>query len=566
MFTCRIPSPTLSLARLLLLGACLSSSAAAQTPFDDGVTGTISWPSSSLSAPPTRAFAGEFTNDRYRDIIYLCGSQAVMAYGVGYHNYVQVLPGDVVDIARLPKQAGYDEDGVIILNDTGLRKLTRWSAGAWAVAGLNDSVEWKSAVRVVTGDVDDDGKLDAVGVAADLRTVLVSSDVLHDPSAPTSFTMTGDILDLLIADWSPAPAIVILSTDGMFVRTHTNAVVIDYPGGTYDAAQLTLVNDASVSHQAVGAVYTVAGSDYVSIVDKDGPNSFKSLGAIGAISIAAGDVDQNGVDDVVVLQRFNHWGLLWHNAGSANGGLGALQGVDLEIPPAAPASGMSAQAVLSDFTNDGDADLVVHVAASATYPNPAEDPRLLGFENNSFDHSLLAPEAKSGVYSYSFNQKEGELLLNVEVPSNSSYSPTDVEFFVWTQGDSSAPVDPVAHEHDFGGIDALGYAQISFTAEEEDVETSKLYHIEMRPVVRNGGGAVAGVGPTSVWSFATAGGDVTELQNQGSGDTVELDIYVLDWLRIMTFLEEEERVLTPSAVDTEKVPPMEEPPNPFGGN
>ena len=68
---------------------------------------------------------------------------------------------------------------------------------------------------------------------------------------------------------------------------------------------------------------------------------------------------------------------------------------------------------------------------------------------------------------------------------------------------------------------------------------------------------------TAVWSFATPTDDVTGLELEYGNDGVKIRVFMVDQFLYLDAQDEDERVLTPSAVQGEKVPPIEEPPDPF---
>lgn len=542
--------------RWLFLAAipiCVQPAFARQDPFAGGGSSTIPWPAETIEGAPGRAVAGDFTGDLRQDVVFLCEGEATLVYGPGYFSAFVPLAGEVRDAARVDASAPGAADGLLVLDGSGLRLLTDYDAGGFTSTPVASGSPWDCAGRVVVGDVESDGYPDAVGVGEDEQTILVTRNILGFASPPTSFTLPHEILDVVVTDWSPAPAIVAMTTGGLYVRTWDGSPVATHAGTSgYVQAALVKFREAGLAHERTALVYTIAGSDYLAVVDKDGIDDFVPLGPIGAYALTAGDVDRDGLDDLVVLHRYNHMAILLRNQG-AQGGFSLFEGVDIGAG-AQPASTQTAFPILADLTNDSDLDLFVHVAASGEL-------RLI--ENGIADRRFLAPEVLGGHYLYTYaDGGSGTLSLDCKTGAAPPFEPTDIELVVWTQSDLESPLDPQALHHLYFPLDAYDKANPVFTVAEPDMATSKLYHLDMRPVSRDAGLTVE-AGPTAVWSFATPTPDVAALESAYGNEPVPIRIFWIDEQRYLTADEEDVRILTPSTVQGDKVPPSEEPPDPF---
>lgn len=543
-------NPWLPLVAILI---CVQPAFARQNPFAGAGSSTIPWPAETLAGEPGRAVAGDFTGDLRQDVVFLCEGEATLVYGPGYFSAFVPVAGEVRDAARVDAGAPGSADGLLVLDGSGLRLLTDYDAGSFTSSPVASGLAWDGAGRVVVGDVDSDGYLDAVGVAADEHTILVTRDIQGFASAPTSFTLPHEVLDLVVAAWSPAPAIVAMTTGGLYVRAWDGSPVAEHTGTSgYEQAALVKFREIGLVYERTALVYTVAGSDYLAVVDKDGIDDFVPLGPIGAYALSAGDVDRDGLDDLVALHRYNHLAILLRNQG-VQGGFSLFEGVDLGAG-AQPASTQTAFPVLADLTNDSDLDLLVHVAA-------AGELRLI--ENGSAVRQFLVPDVLGGNYLYtSSDGGSGTLSLECRTSAAPPFEPTDVELVVWTQPALESPLDPQALHHLYFPLDAYDKANPVFTVVEPDMATSRLYHLDMRPVRREAGLTVE-AGPTAVWSFATPTPEVAALVSAYGNEPVPIRIFWIDEQRYLTADEEDVRILTPSTVQGDKVPPSEEPPDPF---
>lgn len=533
---------------LVLLGPAID--ARAQSPLPAAPTGAIAWPSA--AGTPTRAVSGEFTGDHVEDVVFLAsGGGATLAYGPGVYSAFVPLASDVRDAARLRGAAGAP-DRLLVVDGTGLRILADYDAGAFTATTVLAGAPWSTAKRVLAGRANADLPIDAVGLAADGRTVLFVSDVAGASPTTTSFTLGYDVHDLCIAAWSPEPAIVLLSTGGIHVRRAGGTTVVEYVGGTFASGAIAAFDQAGLAHQRVALVYAVTGlGDFLGVVDKDGPAQNSSLGSIGAYALANGDVDEDGLDDLVVLQRAQHHALLFWNQGDSGAPFGSGDLVDLGLGTQS-APGQTAAPVLADLTNDRDLDLLVHVDATDS---------LALFENTDTNGANAAPVLDAGSYSYSFIAGEGEVHFEV-LPGITSHPfvPTGVAFSVWAQDGNGTSAASVAQG--YAALDGQGRVHPTFEVEELDVATSRVYHVALQ-AVRVVGGATLDAGPTAVWSFATPTATVEALEAASGNAGVPLRIFLVDQQQFMTATDEAERVLTPSGVPQTKVPPIDEPPDPF---
>lgn len=550
--------PLLSALAWMLIGSA-SSAWSLQNPFHAGPSPVHPWTGGaqgSTPPTPTRGVPGEFTGDLLNDVIYLHeGGGASLVYGPGYYSATIPLPATIRDVATLPSKVEGNADKIAILDHEGLKRLSDYDAGSFTETPVSLGAPWDQALRIVVGDVTADGRVDAVGVGADGLTILVREDAGAGGMPTSNFSVPFPVLDLLILDWSPAPAIAILTTGGLVVRTANGVPLADHIGGTFLTGRLVSFHQDGLPYERLATVYTAQGlGEFLSVVDRNGPGSIVPLGNIGSFALAAGDIDRNFSDDLVVLQRTTHQALYFKNQNLPGSAFGPLELVNLG-PGGVSASQQSADPILADLFNDGDLDLLVHVDLN-------EELAVLG--NGYVAAEPLGPGVVNGTYFYSANDEEGDLELKITQPAGLGFTADAVEWTVWEEDHlQSGKVNPTAVGHGSFALDAIGEADANVVLHEPFLATSKLYHIDMRGV-RTANGVAVEAGPTRVWSFATPTEDVVDLQTAAGDLGVKLRIFLVDDLRFLTLLEEEERILTPTTIPTEKIPPIDEPPDPFG--
>ena len=542
----------------ILIGSA-STAWSLQNPFDSGPDPVLPWTGGapgSTPPTPTRGVPGEFTGDLLADVIYLHGGGgASLVYGPGYYSATVPLSSTIRDLAKIPSKVEGAADKIAILDHEGLKRLSNYDAGSFTEVPVSLGAPWDQAQRIVVGDVTADGRADAVGVASDGVTILVREDAGAGGLPTSNFTVPFPVLDLLVLDWSPAPAIAILTTGGLVVRTWDGVSLADHIGGTFLAGRLVSFHQDGLPYERLATVYTAQGlGEFLSVVDRNGSGSILPLGNIGTYALAAGDIDRNLSDDLVVLQRTTHQALYFKNQNLPGNAFGAVEFVHFG-PVGVGAGGQSADPILADFFNDGDLDLLVHVDLN-------EQLAILG--NGYIPAEPLGPGVVNGTYFYSVDDEEGDLELKVTQPPGLEFTADAIEWTVWEENHlGTGKMSPTAVGHGTFALDAIGEADASVVFHEPKLATSKLYHIDMRGV-RTIHGVAVEAGPTRVWSFATPTEDVVDLQSAAGDLGVKLRIFLVDELRFLTLLEEEERILTPTTIPTEKIPPIDEPPDPFG--
>ena len=545
--TSRIPS--------LLLAACVlvPPAVAQQTPFFDvdGKT-DVAWPATTYPEPPTRVAVGHFTGDGNADALILTGTIGVLEYSPAQHSALVQLPGLVKDVAAFPLAGVPRSDAVLVLDENGVLLLDAYDGGAFDQTYLVVEPAWAGATRVGVYDLDGNGELDLYGLGASGTTILIALDAREPVPALSSFDVASPVLDLAALAWGAQPALAVLTTTGMRVHAWDGAEVAAYLGTGFESGFVEPLRQAGAPPSKIAVCYRVAGSDHLTVIDASGPDTYLPLGPIGAYAGAAGDVTGDGYDDLVLLHATNHLAALFPNEARVGATFETVQTIDLG-PGAQPAAGQTAQPALLDFTNDGDVDLLVHVDAT-------ESLRL--FENTATDHATLEPSISSGSYFFGEEEQRGVLYLTALVPPL-PFQVTHAELTVWTQPDPDGKLDPAALAHGFYPAGAGGKTSVRLAVEEEGLETSRLYYLELRGV-RRLGAATTHVGPTAVWAFATPVSDVTALQTIHGDQGVPVRVHLLDEALTLGKKAERERSVSPTTVKGDKLPPSELPPDPFG--
>lgn len=502
---------------------------------------------------PLEAICEDLTGDHLVDTLYSTqpglGAPAIQ-YGPGQYQSVFELQTQTRDVAALPGGGGF-----AALTPSGLFVMTDYEAGTFDVQRVVSGAPWSTALRLVLGDADGDGSLDAVALDADESTLLLRKDISGAQGATSSFTLPHAVLDFLVLEWGGAPAVAALTRGGLYIRSWDGAPLDEFVGGVFASGRLAAYRDSGSSEDRLACLYRAGGSDYLGVTDAGGAVDLVALGDIGAYHVVAGDVDGDGLGDLLVAQRVNHYVALFPGQGGADP-FGPIVPVDLGLG-ALPASGQAADLVLADFTNDGDLDLYTYVAAAGAY---------VLLENGSRDSAVESPAIGEGTYFYSESLTQGQLSVQVTSTDDLAFTPTHIELVVWTQDDLEGTVDAVALEHASFPLDASGTATVQFSMSEPSLETEKIYHLDVRAVALQGHQVVE-AGPSAVWSFATPADTVGEIQDLYQSSGIPIRIFLIDppYGRFLTDQEVGERILVPSTVKGDKIKPTDLPPDPLKG-
>ena len=524
-----------------------------QVPFTPESATETAWPAATVAAGPTRALQGEFTGDGNLDALFLAGSQALLQYAPAQHAVLIELPHDVVDAAVLKRSSAGEADALVLLGASGITLLEDYDAGSFTETVIALPATWDGAQRVGVHDLTGDGAMDLFGLAADGTTVLVALDVRSGPVVHHVLGLSAQVFDLTAIEWGGQAALVMNAADGLYVHRPTGELVESYTGLSSEAGFLTPVRTDGPFPDRVAVGFRSAGVDHFTTLAESGEDPISVLGAIGLYGGAAGDLDGDGLEDLVLLHTYRHSaGVLLQESG-AGPSFPLLTEFDLGFG-LVPAPDQTADPLLGDFDNDGDVDLLLHVAL--------EDAVRL-YENTTLAAEDATPSVARANYLYETRIGRGVLHLTTDVPSQ-AFDDTHLEFTVWTQPDSDLPLDPRALVTRRVAPGANGRYQVRFAVDEPDLVTRNIYWIVLR-AVRWSGGVLESAGPASILAFSTPTAEVGFLSSQLGSPALPVQVQLADGgIERLTSKALDERSVSPSTVKGDKLPPSELPPDPFG--
>jgi hypothetical protein len=523
---------------------------------------SIPWPDSLPALEAGRMVAGDVTGDLLADAVLLAGGQPVVVYGPAVYRAVFALPFQANDLAVLPPGGAGEAGELVLVGPAGLQRLTAYAAGQFQASPAG-STQWLDARRVLAADVDRDGASDLVGLSAQDELLILAG---LDAPAPleTVLALGETVLDLAAIDWlgdGSDLALAVLTPAGLAVRATSGALLFALSGAT-EGGELAVLREEGVPFERLAVLHAASGLQSLLVLDRLAVEAPIQLGSPGAFGLASADADLEGRSDLLLLQHLSHDSVLFRNRGGRpcadeTFGLGAK---DVELvglaPHATPLPAWAAHPVLTDFTRDGDADLVALVEASD---------ELVHVENATRGHERLEVSVLGGVYVFDEAQELGELRLHLAAPAALKFAPSHVEVVGWKQADAAtnATAEPTAAVHIFSALDGTLETHPQVFLSEPELSTPNVYHFVLR-AVRLAGASVVAAGPSAVHAFTTPESLVAELEAQfGAGQ--ELRVFVVEdgVERELTAQELADRLLAPKTVKAFQVPLIEFPPNPF---
>ena len=359
-----------------------------------------------------RTTVGDIGSGSGLSAVVIRGGRASCVLSPASHGAMWLIDGVATDAAFVAGIGPAGTDVLAVVSPTGLVLKTydpdapdRFSVESVAAAG------WVDAQLVRAGDLDGDGDADLIGVGVDRRTVLtLYNDGANGWLSGASFQVQSDrvVRDLAVIGWTGATPreIAVCSTWGTEIFDPSGVRL--WWRRSYQTDNLIAVvrevGGPSPSLERIAMVYrTLNGAKQtVAIADAAGDEDDVTLHVAGAaqldvVGVAAGDVDGDGDDDLLLAHRSDHdLRLLYNLRGAQSGGsfatepsfayapgtIGVTDAVTIGVPGVAMIENQAVP-VLDDLDGDGmadlfcpvyDADYLVYFAGSEGAPPQSPAP------------------------------------------------------------------------------------------------------------------------------------------------------------------------------------------------
>lgn len=497
------PTTVPALALLLLLAPGLLAQETPQDTWPETAR-ALPWPDGGFRGGGAfgKALAADVTGDLQLDAIVLQGTVPVVGYGPAVHEAFVELPVDANDFDVVPRAGGRDADELVVVNDAG---VTAWRfdyAGGtvpWA-STLVRAGAWRDARAVRVADLDGDGQLDLVGLAADGRTLLLLRSAYGTPVPLPAVDVGEDVLALAVCDWEGDGA------DEVAVVTPSGLAVLRSGGAVVGAAPLALERAFAVAFRQAGYAAerlallvrsSGASSDSLVVVDATGVEPPLDLGALDAYAASAGDIGRDGDDDLMVAHQSAQTLLELRNQSD---GLPPGTAPTFALGPQAsalvpyatspqPDAGQLGWPCLADFWGDGDDDVLVPFQEGA---------QLALLQNRVVTLAQHQLRLLRSTFQCDLTQLDCRLDLSFQVPLAGDGGFSEVEVVRYEAADLDAAPWPEAAEAEYVPEPRV---RVELDWTESSSELDRVHYMVARYVQRTFGGKVVAAGPPVAFAF-----------------------------------------------------------------
>lgn len=510
-------------------------------PFDASATHTVPWtaPSHQPGDPVGRTIAVDLNGDAHTDLVSLDAGRAVYVFGPGLYESCTELATGVLDLCVAPGLAPTGDDALALVSQAGVELVwidyddpndefvrTQFVGGAG----------WESAQRVrwARGAGPFHDRL--VGIDETGTKLLGMIDPAGAALVLDEVTVPFRVLDVACADWSgdAQDEILLLTVGGLFVANLQGGALEFLPLGS-ERGSLVPFRVQGDDKVWVGATLTFGQPAQTWFFTARRFQSFTGiyLGGVEAYAGAAGDVDRDGDDDVVLATRGTgaSTAVRWPGAhaseahGVVGGGTpsgllylenvleprGHHHGQDplpwdveashfLDLGVASPGVGGSdpgghtAHPVLADLSNDGDVDL-------AWFSRDLE--ALLVSENAALDHTRgrVGFEFPASSFVYDHATYDGVLSLVFEPPADPLPGANTLLVHEWVQVSEEGLYEEGAYLYQFD-LPTDWSQPLDLLMWNAEVDPGVIVTLDARLANLTPEGAVVAMGPSATRTFS----------------------------------------------------------------
>ncbi len=400
-----------------------------------------------------RTVAGHFTEDDVLDVAMLANGEVMFFSGRGLYLSHDTPWTNVIDIDVYAAGGPDGQDAVVFTDATGLH-LGWWDFTTKEFARLLvDGGAWAGARSVRSGDFDQQSRADLAGVSSDGHELMVLSALggsppVFAPLPSAGFTLVEEVLSFAPLQWDGTGAqefalltdlaLQVNDIDGDLEDQWLTAL----PGGWLGV----LGHDYSSFDRLVWVTPELYDPDtelyhqFIYTADKDGIDPQSNVSGVGVSSLATGDWDDDGDDDMALSYQLLQQVAVVNNerSPSAPTAVSFPSGGGIELfelgTPGAPNPEHVAGIAFGDFDDDGDSDVGTAVQATAEF-------RIC--TNSIIDETGYLPNITRMRYVVTENQRYGDLLIRISRPTGRPDPVTDMEIVLWRQEDLNGESEQV---------------------------------------------------------------------------------------------------------------------------
>ncbi len=347
------------------------------------------------------SLAGFFNDDPQADLAVLKGDQVQMFLNPAMWSAVVQVPAQVLAMAALPSPGESFKHELLVTTSSGLRAFTRNTPQRnFTSRTVGRDIAWRNATVLGVGDLDGQHGDEIFGARAqgDLGLILFSNG---GASSETEFVfpLVEPAIDMVACDFdgSGVKDLVVLGESGLSVYSIGGVLLNSVPGERGDG--ITVIGNAfDDKEKVVWVAPGLAGAlDFVHVLSDQGTLLPESLGDVDPVGIAAGDLDGDGDEDLVVSHKSSYSLMILENRdGVFRRSSGQTLFTDREEPNAQLNESVP---LVYDFDHDDDLDIAVAVQSTHhiyLYSN--------GLESEDLLKPRLATPVKFNVNQVGFTQ------------------------------------------------------------------------------------------------------------------------------------------------------------------
>ncbi len=386
----------------------------------------------------------QMTADGIQDVVFLRGEQPWFLYGPGVYSMSTEFPREALDFTVLPKGGEAGRDAVAFAGIDGM-------SFCWFDEVTNQFRErqvkkpgWGNCVQVEAAAVSGFDSIAVLGLDEDLLTIrtMTLPDGANGPMIPgVTFQarQPAHCAEFFQHDDDDALEIMVLTEEGLELYETSGQLVGELrsiePGDT-----IAVVREEGTQGDRLAWVTSFNNNQYLVVLDADGTMEGPvSLGNLGVVSIASGDQDDDGDDDLVLsLSHGQSLLRLWNERGPDSWDVPSFTSYpanseEMLLHPVTPSSEYEATPAIVDLDGDGDQDVLA--------PRQELD-RLATFESNTWAASDQHPSINRLSLGYEDAPSEdATLTITLGEPKVPPEGANAVQITVWQEEEFGTGVE-----------------------------------------------------------------------------------------------------------------------------
>ena len=424
-----------------------------------------------------RMVVGDLDGDVLPDAVIVENGTPYFAWGAQVVSALSVidagLAGTTLDVAMRPDGLPDRQTLLVLQGGVGLMEYSFDENGPLTPV-LRQAGLWTTHKRILVCDLDGQNGLDVLGLAADRKNLYALIAQPDGSFAPgLRLTYPSDVHSFTVGDWDTTDGVTNVAAvcgADLWVRKYGAAGITTF-SGSLPGGFVTTLDESTPANRFAWVTRAAADDQYLLRVVEPPMTMSAPLGLllspgigqpavdVDVSEIVAGDIDGDGLDELLVAQRTFQRAFALVNLGGANPFSTAdddILVVESDNPSAA--AGEVGLPSLGDLSNDGRADLVYGLGAlnqvMVAYEfEPASQPShdTTGYDNCDAVDPIVRPETD---YELQTSQVDANFRVHLQIPFEHRTGFTHVQAALWKQPGPYANLNSAAEEQFLYEIDS----------------------------------------------------------------------------------------------------------------